>query len=167
MAQLVQCFACGGLFPALEGPTHRCMESTPGCWAADGEVLAHEYSNQGYARLHRLTVDAYAVQHPGGSSPQAVQSVAVHLISLCLVLERGASTQEATRLIGTAVGSKGHYTWLDRPGSMGPVTVADVLTAESADVHVAWVQKWADAAWRAWQPHHHTVRWWADELTGK
>jgi Family of unknown function (DUF5946) len=165
MAPLVRCFACGGLFPAGDGPTHRYMESSPGCWAAYGEVLAREYSDRAHGRLHRLTVDAYAVQHPGGTSPQAVQSAAVHLVSLYLVLELGKPLEEATRAIGVIPSRKGRYTWLDPPQSMSPITVADVHGAQDGEGHLAWVRKWADSAWQAWRPHHDTVRAWANELT--
>ena len=37
---------------------------------------------------HQLTVDAYAIQHPGKPSAQSIQSVCVHLISLYASLER-------------------------------------------------------------------------------
>jgi len=142
------------------------MESSPGCWAAYGEILAREYSDPAYGRLHRLTVDAYAVQHPGQANPQAIQSVALHLVSLCLVLERASSAEEARRSLGAGTRRKGHYTWLSRPGSMGAVTVADVQSAQSPDAHLAWVRKWADSAWQAWVAHHDTVRAWANELVG-
>ena len=65
------CFSCGAQVPDVEGPTHRYMLSSPGCWAVFGEVLAREYSNALYMKNHRLTVDAYAVQHPGKPSRQA------------------------------------------------------------------------------------------------
>lgn len=39
------CFSCGGLFPDIDGPTHRYMTSSAGCWSVYGEVLAREYSN--------------------------------------------------------------------------------------------------------------------------
>ena len=83
------------------------MESSPGCWAAFGEVLALEYSEASYARAHRLSVDAYAVQHPGRPSPQSVQSVALHLISLCLILEQGLDFGEATDAIRAAADVRG------------------------------------------------------------
>ena len=163
--RLVPCVACGGLFAGGKGPTHRYMESSPGCWAAYGEVLAREYGDGAYRRLHRLTVDAYAVQHPGGSSPQAVQSVAVHLMSLCVVLERGARCEDATRLIGMAAGRKGSYPRIEPPSTRGAITVADVRSAASADAHLECVRKWAEAAWLAWQPHHDRVREWINQLT--
>jgi hypothetical protein len=39
-------------------------------------------SDAAYRRRHHLVVDTYAVQHPGVPSPQAIQSVAIHLIRL-------------------------------------------------------------------------------------
>jgi hypothetical protein len=49
-----------------------------------------EYGPLDYPDVHRLTVDTYAVQHPGRPTPQTIQSVTVHLISLSCVLERGS-----------------------------------------------------------------------------
>ncbi|MCP5049599.1 MAG: hypothetical protein GY940_20685 [bacterium] len=57
---MAPCFSCGAPVPEIEGPVHRYMDSSPGCWKIFGEVLAREYSNAAYARYHRLTVDAYA-----------------------------------------------------------------------------------------------------------
>lgn len=54
-----------------------------------GEVLANGYSEASYGAVHELTVDAYAAQHPGQPSPQSIQSVAVHLVSLWHILEEG------------------------------------------------------------------------------
>lgn len=58
---MIKCMGCGGVFAEIQGPTHRYLESSPGCWAAYGEVLAREYSDPAYFQVHRLTVDAYAV----------------------------------------------------------------------------------------------------------
>lgn len=77
-----KCFSCGALVKDIDGPVHRYMDSSPGCWATFGEVLAREYSAVNYGLNHRLTVDAYALQHPGKHSPQSIQSIAVHLVSL-------------------------------------------------------------------------------------
>ena len=83
-----KCFACGGSFVAVEGPTHQYMASSPGCWNAYGEVLAREYENPMlFGAVHRLTVDAYALQHPGDASDRrARQSVWVHYAALYLSL---------------------------------------------------------------------------------
>ncbi len=163
MANPTSCPGCGALFPESAGPTHRYMESSPGCWAAYGEVLAREYGDPAlFARAHRLTVDAYAVQHPGQPSPQSIQSVALHLVSLCLVLEHGATPREATAALqaGAAGAKKSRYVWLTPPASRGAVTVADLQRATTASAHEELAWQWARAVWSAWAPHHAAVRAW-------
>ena len=154
------CPGCGVRLPNAGGPTHRYIEASPGCWAAYGEVLAREYASPSHFAVHRLTVDAYAVQHPGRPSPQSAQSVAVHLLSLYAVLERGMVPEAATRLIGRAV-EAGPYPWLAPPASRGAVTVADVVPAVSAEAHARAVRAWAEGAWGAWRDQHRQVQAWA------
>jgi len=136
------------------------MESSPACWAAYGEVLAREYSDPAYFQVHRLSVDAYAVQHPGHPNPQAIQSVAVHLIRLCLLLERGLPMERANAAMLKASEREELYVWLEPPASRGSVTVAEVLEAQGVEAHMAAVRRWAESAWAAWSPHHATVRSW-------
>ena len=99
---LFPCPGCGALFPPHDGPTHRYIGASPGCWAllcwsvASGdpdetEVLAQSRIPETTARIPSVTAalsldpllgDAYGVQHHGDESPQAVQSVAGHLLNL-------------------------------------------------------------------------------------
>lgn len=157
---MIKCMGCGGLFADIEGPTHRYIQSSPGCWATYGEVLAWEYSDQAYFQVHRLTVDAYAVQHPGHPSAQSIQSVAVHLISLCLALVHNVDLQRATAAIQMAVKIKGRFVWLTPPSSLGSFTIADVHKAQDVEEHMHLVRTWADSVWSAWSPHHATIHAW-------
>lgn len=162
---LTTCADCGAAVPDLDGPTHAYMGSSPGCWQLFGDVVGREFSDPGYGALHRLTVDAYAVQHPDNRDPRNRQSVAVHLISLYLSVERGMAPEQATRAIRHHV-QKGRRTgggwpWLEPPASPGAITVADVVQANSADEHLRLVGAWARSVWDAWAPHHEQVRAWA------
>ena len=161
---MIRCVGCGAPFPDIAGPTHPYMESCPGCWAAYGELLAREYSGRGYGECHRLTVDAYAVQHPGRPSARSAQSVAGHLICLCLVLERGLPAAKAAKVLGTAVDTGGPYPWLPPPASRGDLAVSYVLGASDAREHVERVRKWALCAWDAWAAHHAQVHAWLQSL---
>lgn len=161
-----RCFACGASVEALEGPTHRYMQSSPGCWAAYGVVLEREYSDPERMALHRLTVDAYAVQHPGQPTPQAIRSVNIHLASLCAVLERGVAPPDATRLIG-ALAERRDFEWLQPPTSLCGLDVTHVLRAMSTREHLDAVRAWAESAWTAWAPWHARVRQLVDELTNR
>ncbi len=139
---------------------HRYMESSPGCWAAYGEVLAREYSKPAYAIAHRLGVDAYAVQHPGNPSLQSIQSVARHLIRLCLLLEHELEIDRANHAMLAAVRLKSKLVWLTPPSNRGEITAADVRRTTTAEEHTALVRAWAESAWAAWKPHHAQIEAW-------
>jgi hypothetical protein len=162
-----RCPGCGGTFPVMDGPTHRYMESSPGCWAAYGVVLAREYSDPACFEVHRLTVDAYAVQHPGRPLPQSIRSVGLHLVRLCLQLERGLPAEKANEAMVAAARAKHVFTWLEPPSSLGALTVADVVGLPTAAEHRQAVRAWAAAAWRAWSAHHGAVRRWLPRPSGR
>lgn len=157
-----QCASCRGLFADQDGPTHRYMLSSPGCWAAFGVVLEREYSNPSLMDVHRLSVDAYAVQHPGVPGLQAQRSVALHLIRLQALLVDRADVARSGHVMSAASNIKDRFTWLQPPSSLGDVTVADVVAVSSPEAHRAMVQRWAHAAWAAWQDHHETIRHWSN-----
>ncbi len=158
------CPGCGSSFPDIEGPTHPYLLASPGCWSCYGEVLNREYSDIRYYRLHRLTVDAYAVQHPGEPNPQSIQSVALHLISLYCVLERSVEPTKATSIMQRASKKKGHFFWLNPPDSRGDLTVAAVGSARSPGEHVDFIRSWAESAWNAWSIHHEQVEQWYSSI---
>ncbi len=151
------CFSCGAEVPAVEGPTHDYMLSSPGCWQMYGEVLAREYQDPTYTSRHQLTVDAYAVQHPGDGSPAATRSLHLHLTSLCMVFEHGSQPIEARRLVKRLAEDGFDPEWLEPPEVLGEVTVADVHVAEDAQAHLAAVERWARSAWQAWSGHHEPL----------
>lgn len=152
------CFSCGALVPSREGPVHGHLRSSPGCWALYGEVLAREYEDAAYMANHQLTVDAYAVQHPGDAPSRAARrSVHLHLASLCAALEHGRSPTEARNMLKRLADGDFEPEWLEPPASPGSVTVADVHAAEGVEAHLAAVERWARSAWEAWAPHHDVI----------
>lgn len=155
-----KCFSCGARVPEIQGSVHRYMASSPGCWATYGEVLAREYSNPSYFRYHRLTVDAYALQHPGTPSLQAIQSIALHLCSLYTIFECGSEMSAATNLMKRMSKYKTNFSWLEPPKILGSITVRKVWESEGADAHLYEVQEWAKSTWLAWEKHHSQVRTW-------
>lgn len=149
------------------GPVHPYFGASPSCWALYGEVLAREYSSPKLMKIHRLTVDAYAVQHPGTPEPRSIQSVWVHLAGLYLTVERDLSHDFARRVIGALAGNSGRLTWLQPPGDLGAITVAYVADAGDASAHEEAVRRWAQVAWAAWGPHHQTIAAVADQVAAR
>lgn len=151
------CSDCKAALPQQPGPVHSYLGASPSCWALYGEVLAREYASPELMKVHRLTVDAYAVQHPGAPERRSIQSVWVHLAGLYLVVERELSHDFARRVIGALAGESERLTWLSPPSNLGAITVADVATAIDTDAHQEAVCRWARAAWAAWALHHQAV----------
>ena len=160
------CPGCGIVLPSFDGAVHPYMEASPACWHLFREVLAREYSDAAYREVYRLAVDAYAVQHPGRDSRQAIQSVGVHLVRLCLFMEHGLDPGSANDAMLKAAKAKALYHKLERPAHLGKITVADVASTTGVEQHKAAVRAWAHSAWSAWAVHHHTVRRWAEVGVG-
>ncbi len=152
-----RCKMCGATIPT----------GSSSCRDLFGTVLAREYSEPGFARVHLLTVDCYALQHSEEHGPR---SNAFHLLRLCNQLEHGAPSQLGRAPDRrTARRLERLYSQLPRlepPVSRGRETIASVALAPSVEEHGARVRAWARSVWRAWAAHHDwaraEARRWAD-----
>jgi len=157
--KLATCYSCGALVKDIPGTPHKYIGATAGCWEIYGEILAKEFGEYGYPEpTNRLTVDTYAVQHPGKPGRRAIQSVSGHLVSLHLVLEEGWSGPVATRAIAQILKQADQFIWLEPPSPSGHITVLDVVKANSLPEHEQLVLAWARDVWQAWAAHHVYVR---------
>jgi Family of unknown function (DUF5946) len=164
---MVDCVGCRGRVPDIDGPIHRYMTASPGCWQAYTELMAGGLPSIPEAGL---AVDAYAVTHPGVRGPQSTPSVWVHLITLCCTLERGWPVERAVSLRRFGADSFAGWSWLERPERMGDVTAIDVSssvrTGDGAAV-AALTRRWVHVAWDAWSDHHAAVRSRTTQLVAK
>ena len=120
------CPGCKASLEAVDGPTHRYIGASPACWQIYSMLGAGGYAIAGSGRYGDLLVDAYAAQHPGHDSPQARQSVAVHLVTLWAVLRAGAEIDKAIdiRVRVVSVGKRtGGFEWLEPAPESYPLTV--------------------------------------------
>lgn len=155
------CPGCGAVIPDPGGVTPPGSSTSPGCWSAYGDLLEREYGEWGNPPIHRLTQDTYLVQHAGDESEQALQSVALHLVSLHLSLDRGVEPSRIARELGRAVAAPSELHWLEPPNVGSWLTIMDVAGARDLREHTTRVQRWAQSVWEAWSPHHDTIRRWA------
>lgn len=126
------CPGCAARYPVHDGAVHPYIGAVAGCWALHSAVLAGSEPPEELLAAstvvpvvvgtiaappgaEALLLDAYAAQHHGVPSPQAVQSVAVHLLVLHGVFTRGAAPEAALWIRRQAVRRKGVYTWLTPP----------------------------------------------------
>ena len=130
-----QCVWCGLETKKSDGAVHPYLESSPGCWAKYGELLAREYENFEYMQVHSLTVDAYALQHPGRQSPQTTQSVNIHLASLYSYFFLGFPLSKLADVKTSLSKNKKRFEWLAPPKSLSLINVKDILEANNASQH--------------------------------
>lgn len=154
---LAACPGCGALVPDGPGPTHAYIGASPGCWAAWGEVQAHSFASPAIAAVQPLAVDVYAVQHPGLAERRAIQSVWVHLVSLCLIVEGGRTPAEGIRAKQLLLAGERSFARLEPPVGPYAMTVLDVASVEQ-DAVPREVRRWAETTWAAWRAHHAAVR---------
>jgi CTP:molybdopterin cytidylyltransferase MocA len=157
------CPGCGARYlPQVSDEAHAYIGASPACWATFGELLAREFGDVTFGRIHRQSVDVYAVQHPGTDDRRQRQSVAIHLVGLCHWLEHGIDFDRLTAITQRLANADRAWPWLTPPQGY-PMRVGDVLVARDGPEHVRLVTRWAQTTWEAWSAHHGTVRAWARE----
>lgn len=164
------CPGCGVSLPAVEGPTHRYIGASPACWAIYTALHNGGEPPLAAGPFNGLLVDAYAAQHPGVPSDQAIQSVAVHLLTLYGVLVRGVSPANALWLRRRGLrehhGPKhGRFHWLTPPDFAGSLTVADIAQAVTPTARTEQVERYIRTVWSLWaQQHAATIAAWYDKF---
>ena len=151
----IQCYGCGAFVDNIEGQPHKYIGTIQGCWNIYEQVLTKEYEDYSYFEdIHRLTVDTYAIQHPGQPCKQSIQSVNLHLIGLYYVLIKNLSGKEATKKIGAILEKKPKFEWLEPPIPNGQITIINVLIATNKEYHEKIVKEWAQDVFGCWLLKH-------------
>jgi hypothetical protein len=175
---LSPCPGCGALFPPFEGPTHRYVGASAGCWAlfnwtattGDPDVTGlvaqsripekpvRAPAHRAEPLLDGLFGDAYGVQHHGEDSSQAIQSVAVHLLNLY-----GIISGRTTRLrwpIDRAIRTRGVFHKLDPPEPGSALTIRHLFPGGGVVTTVTRGQ-YVVSVYEAWMAlHGSTVEQW-------
>jgi hypothetical protein len=153
-----KCNSCGAVTLRGSGLVHEYMTSSSGCWEQFGLVLAREYSDPAFMKIHRVTVDTYAAQH-GGGDPRAIQSVNVHLVALYLIHEINMSLDLIPGVMEKVIIKyKTTFKQLEPPTYEITANAAEILKAKSAEEHSKYVMNWSKSVWRSWSGQHKWIR---------
>ena len=132
-------------------------EGRAGCLKLFEDILAKEFSDYRYGRVHRLTVDAYSLQHPD-KYMRSGKSFAAHLAGMCAALE-GEDTLSINQVVQRWLSTNPQVERAAHiPEQRGDLTIAHVHGATDADEHVRRVREWAQSAWSAWSENHDLAR---------
>jgi len=174
---LEACPGCGALFPPHDGPTHGYVGASAACWALLNwsvilrdpdatELLSSSRLPETHvaipacsdASLDALFGDAYGVQHHGDESPQAIQSVAVHLLNLHGIIA-GKTTRPAWP-IARALRTRGVFHKLNPPTLGSALTIRHLFPGGGVVVPVTRTQ-YVLSVYEAWMSLHRcTIEQW-------
>jgi len=163
---LIPCPGCGALFPPHEGPTHRYIGASSACWELNLSLMSGstpqpwllarsrvppvtpvECTRKDTRLLDAACGDAYGVQHHGEGSPQAIQSVALHLLALHGFITKGI---DGLWIRNRALRTRGVFHKLQPPPLGGALTIRHFFASEGTEgtisrsdyacsVHAAWI----------------------------
>jgi hypothetical protein len=139
-----------------------------GCNARFQEVVGREFSQPELFQIHRLTVDAYSLQHPDRYMKSAKSAVA-HLTGMCWAMEGDLDPRTSIALSRFLDGTPA----FERPQLMpaplerGSLTIQHIHSAPDSAEHVRRVKEWARGVWAAWADHHDQARGWVEEAKAR
>jgi hypothetical protein len=123
-----------------------------------GQVQADEMFRFGYPPAHAIVVDAYMASHPGdGSDRREAQSVVVHLVGLCGLLERGWDSVRSREALRTVVSRKEALPVLTPWPTPSEVTIQSMVGAIDLEDYERRALHWANQVWQAWAGEHDTI----------
>jgi len=174
---LTPCEGCGALFPPYDGPTHGYIGASAACWALfHWDVMLGEHGAtdlllrsrvpegpveipaRGGASLTSFFGDAYGVQHHGGESAQAIQSVAVHLLDLYAIITR--KTTQQGWAISRALRKRGVFHKLRPPAQGSALTIRHLFPGGGVLAPVNRTQ-YVLSVYEVWMSlHRSTVEEW-------
>ena len=139
--------------------SHRYIGASPSCWVLFSNLVNADEPPLTPARLNSLIVDAYLAQHHGTPSPQAIQSVAVHLLVLYGVLNQGLEPERALwirqRALREMVRPKhSRFHWLTPPDFAGCLTIVNIVQASTPDARANKAREFIEQIWSLWADNH-------------
>lgn len=155
--RVAPCPGCGEALPEIDGATHPYVGASSACWTRFAEINS---ALPPATPLRRLVTDAYMVQHPGVPERRAIQSVGLHLVALCLVLEHGLPPERLSETIQRLLVRPPAWRWLGPPVPNGRLTIGDVGAAAVAGDAGPVIEAYVRGIWAAWAGHHAVVEGW-------
>lgn len=146
----------------MDGATHPYVGASSACWTRFAEINA-SLPRAGAGPLQRLVTDAYMVQHPGVPERRAIQSVGLHLVALCLVLEHGFGVDRLSATLAGLLARPPAWRWLEPPVPNGTSTVGDAWAAAGRGEVAAGIDGYVRGVWAAWSAWHPVVDGWVRE----
>jgi hypothetical protein len=141
-------------------------EGRAGCLKIFEEIIAREFSDYRFGKIHRLTVDVYSLQHPD-KYMRSGKSFAAHLTGMCTALEH-ENAPVLNQMVQKWLSTNPNITKpVQLPEQRGSLNIAYIYSASDAGEHIKRVREWAQVVWGAWSEHHDLARRLIGEATAQ
>ena len=160
MSNIVKCHGCLGEFLKLPDQYnfHPYIGAIQECWQIYSEILAKEFNNQEYFKVHRITVDSYGAQHIGDQNDRrARQSANVHLIALYLYFGKKLNAADMMHFIQKATIIKRDWPPIHQIDNPQWLTVNDVIKAKDVTEHTKLVLEWGKSIWESYSDYQYDI----------
>lgn len=137
------------------------LETKGACQELFDIILTKEFSDFRYAKIHRLTVDTYCLQHPDIYMVSA-KSFAAHLTGMCCAMEYGSDT-DLLKSLQKWLNGKKHLEKPEMLKHFGELTISHLTGAKNASEHSKQVQEWAENVWKAYSIYHNLAKDWIEK----
>lgn len=134
-----------------------------GCDALFCGLIGREFADPQLFRAHRLTVDAYCLQHPERYMI-STKSAAAHLAGICWSLEIDESRHLPAVLKRFFDGPRSFARVATPPWLLrGTVNIGRLAAVSQPDEYLVAAREWAHSAWSAWSHGWPQTRAWVAE----
>ena len=161
MTRPVGCPGCGLLHRPTGADRPQDLRATGECAEEHARAVSCFYSDPELVPLRQYAVDAYACQHPLATTRRGVQTTALCLMTLDLVLERGQDVAAGPALHEEMMGTRpGVFVALPAPVPGAALTHRHLTAAVDGPGRGERAREWALSVWGTWRQHHGQVRQW-------
>jgi len=156
------CPDCGVELPVGNALGHPYIGASPSCWELYSFLLTGTPPTAP-TRFGILLNDAYCVQHHGVSTkPQAIQSVAIHLLTLHGVL---GLNHDNSKWIRDRILSKNYrngFEWLTPPANNQAMNILQIVQGESPKERAVLLEQYIKTVYNGWVEQHEATleNWW-------
>lgn len=159
--QLEKCPDCRAKLPkpTYGGQPHPYIGASASCWTLFSYLWNAGEPPLAPFAIQPLILDAYCVQHHGNPSPQAIQSVAIHALTLYSVLSQDVDPSQTRwvrdRLLREMkIPRHERFEWLAPPPFEQCLTIAEIVQEPTPERRSESAQAYIQEVWTLWQQHH-------------
>jgi len=138
------------------------IQSKDECKAMQYAVIVKEAEDFEYAKVYRLRVDTYCLQHPDIHLISS-KSFFAHLLGMCIAIEYNNDPN-----LIKAIGKWGYgKNKLEKPPMLeyyGDLTILHIINAKNGFEYGELVKEWANSVWNSYIIYHELAHSWLEKV---